>query len=54
MPTYLYRCDKCGEEFSHIMSIREYEAAKVSCPQCKSGDVKQQMTEFIAKTTRKS
>ena len=54
MPTYMYLCDKCGAEFSQIMSIREYNEAKVACPKCKSTEVKQQLTEFIAKTSRKS
>ncbi len=54
MPTYMYLCGKCGEEFSRIMSFREYAEAKVACPKCKSEEVKQQLTEFIAKTSRKS
>jgi putative FmdB family regulatory protein len=54
MPTYVYLCEKCGEEFSRIMSFKEYDAAKVACPKCKSKKVKQQLTEFIARTSRKS
>lgn len=54
MPTYAYRCGQCGEEFSLIMSLREYEAGKVSCPKCKSEDVQQQLTHFMTKTSRKS
>jgi len=54
MPTYAYYCEKCGEQFTKIMSMREYNEAKVACPKCKSTEVKQQMTEFIAKTSRKS
>ncbi len=54
MPTYVYRCDQCGEEFSRIMSFKEYEETKVACPKCKSAEVKQQLTEFIARTSRKS
>lgn len=54
MPTYMYRCDQCESEFSQIMSIREYNETKVACPKCKSTEVKQQLTEFIAKTSRKS
>jgi putative FmdB family regulatory protein len=54
MPTYVYLCGKCGEEFSRIMSIREYETAQVTCPKCNSEDVKQQITHFMTKTSRKS
>jgi putative FmdB family regulatory protein len=54
MPTYEYQCAKCGEEFTCIMSLKEYEAGQVSCPKCKSADVKQQMSDFMPKTSRKS
>lgn len=54
MPTYEYQCGKCGGEFIRIMSISEYESGKVTCPKCQSEDVKQQMSAFIPKTSRKS
>ncbi len=54
MPTYEYVCGKCGERFVRIMSIREYGETKVSCPKCQSPEVQQQMSEFIARTSRKS
>jgi putative FmdB family regulatory protein len=54
MPTYEYLCGKCGEEFVLIMSISEYEAGNITCPKCQSGDVKQQMSAFNPKTSRKS
>ncbi len=50
----MYRCDQCGEEFSRIMSFKEYEEGKVACPKCRSTETKQQLTEFIARTSRKS
>jgi putative FmdB family regulatory protein len=54
MPTYAYLCDNCGEGFTQVMSIKEYGETRVTCPKCKSPEVKQQLTEFIAKTSRKS
>jgi putative FmdB family regulatory protein len=54
MPTYVYLCDKCGEEFNLIMSFREHGEAKATCPKCNSQKVRQQLVEFIAKTSRKS
>ena len=54
MPTYDYLCSKCSEEFSRTMSMREYETAKVVCPKCNSEEVKQQITHFQTKTSRKS
>jgi putative FmdB family regulatory protein len=54
MPTYEYLCNQCNHEFTRIMSFKEYETGKVTCPKCNSGEVKQQMTVFISKTSRKS
>jgi putative FmdB family regulatory protein len=54
MPTYAYLCDKCGADFTKIMSIKEYSESQVTCPKCNSPEVRQQLTEFIAKTSRKS
>ena len=54
MPTYEYLCGKCGEEFVRVMSISEFESGQVTCPKCQSADVKQQMSSFISKTSRKS
>ncbi len=54
MPTYEYVCIKCGEQFTLIMSLKEFEAGQVTCPKCNSPEVKQQMSQFIPKTSRKS
>lgn len=53
MPTYEFVCLQCGEQFVRVMSISEHEAYKPVCPKC-GGEAKQQMSEFIAKTSRKS
>ena len=54
MPTYEYVCAKCGEQFVLIMSLKDYVAGQVACPKCKASEVKQQMSQFIPKTSRKS
>lgn len=54
MPTYEYRCSKCEEGFTLIMSLKEHEAGKATCPKCGSEEVKQQLSHFISKTSRKS
>ena len=54
MPTYEYKCDACGEQFARVLTIKEHDTAKITCPKCSSGEVKQQLTEFIARTSRKS
>lgn len=53
MPTYEFVCLKCGEEFVRVMSISEREKETPVCPKC-GGEAKQQMSAFIAKTSRKS
>ena len=54
MPTYEYQCLSCKKIFTLIMSISEYEKGKVKCPKCGKGRVKQQITEFMVQTSRKS
>ena len=54
MPTYEYKCRNCKKVFTLIMPISEYEKGKVKCPKCGKGRVKQQITEFMVQTSRKS
>jgi putative FmdB family regulatory protein len=56
MPTYEYRCDKCGKEFTRIESISTHGRKKIPCPnpKCKSTHVSQVFTPFYAKTVKKS
>ncbi len=54
MPTYEFMCQKCEKPFTLVMSISDYEKKKVQCPKCKSKRVKQQITSFQTKTSRKS
>ncbi|NIS59535.1 MAG: zinc ribbon domain-containing protein [Proteobacteria bacterium] len=54
MPTYDYICKKCKKPFTAVMTIGEYERGKTKCPRCGSNSLKQQITPFIAKTSRKS
>jgi putative FmdB family regulatory protein len=55
MPTYVFKCDACGEQFEKVMSISEREKAKPpSCPKCKKHKAERVYTSFFAKTSRKS
>ena len=54
MPTYEYRCQSCGQEFSRIMTLKEKETAKITCPQCQSSEVTQIMSTVVTFTSRKS
>ncbi|MBW1901060.1 MAG: zinc ribbon domain-containing protein [Deltaproteobacteria bacterium] len=54
MPTYEFICEKCKKGFSLMLSISEYEKKKFRCPKCKSRRVKQQISSFQVKTSKKS
>ena len=54
MPVYDFLCEKCNRSFSVTLSISEYERKAFRCPKCKSKRVKQQITPFQTKTSRKS
>lgn len=55
MPTYEYRCKKCGHHFDRTMTFAEHERskAKPACPQCKSQAVEQVPAQFQAVTSSK-
>jgi putative FmdB family regulatory protein len=39
MPTYQYRCEKCGKTFECTETISEHEVTKPQCPNCRSKKV---------------
>ena len=54
MPHYEYLCLACNKKFSQVLSLAEYEKAKVKCPKCSSTKVEQQWAAFYATTSKKS
>jgi putative FmdB family regulatory protein len=54
MPTYPFRCSKCGAEFERVMTVAEREKARPVCPDCKGRKVEPVLSGFFAKTSRKS
>jgi putative FmdB family regulatory protein len=54
MPDYDYACKKCGKKFMITMSLNDHDNKKARCPKCGSGNVKQQISGFFAKTSKKS
>jgi putative FmdB family regulatory protein len=54
MPTYEFFCEKCGKEFTVIMSMKERETEKIKCNFCGADEVTQQLSAVITKTSRKS
>lgn len=54
MPTYQYRCEKCGEVFERSEHVAEHQTAQPRCPKCGSEAVQHVPTPFVAQTSKKS
>jgi putative FmdB family regulatory protein len=54
MPTYEYRCKKCGTVFERQEHIAEHETSHPLCPRCKSKEVEHVLADFYARTPKKS
>lgn len=54
MPTYEYRCKKCGEAFSRMEHMEEHGKGRPRCPHCKSRSVEQVFTAVAVSTSKKS
>jgi putative FmdB family regulatory protein len=54
VPTYLYRCAKCGNPFERTETISEHENAKAQCPRCGTKKVTQVPSRVYVVTSKKS
>ncbi len=54
MPIYEFVCRKCGEEFTEVLSLTDYEKHEVECPKCGSQEVEQVVAACSVVTSRKS
>jgi putative FmdB family regulatory protein len=54
MPTYQYRCDKCGKKFETSETISEHAKSKAKCPKCGSTRVSQIPGNVFVVTSKKS
>jgi putative FmdB family regulatory protein len=54
MPTYQYRCEKCGKKFERTETISEHEAMKATCPKCGSKKVSFLPGNVYVVTSKKS
>jgi putative FmdB family regulatory protein len=54
MPTYQYRCDKCGKKFERSETISEHGTSKAKCPNCGSKKVSQIPCNVFVVTSKKS
>ena len=54
MPTYDYRCAKCRKLFLRVLSVKQHDIKRITCPKCASRSVKQEIKPFYAITSRKA
>jgi putative FmdB family regulatory protein len=54
MPTYQYRCEKCGKGFERTETISEHGTAKPQCPTCASKKVSVVPGRVYVVTSKKS
>ncbi len=54
MPTYEFHCPKCNENVTLTLRLKEYEEKSYSCPKCGEKNLKQVVTHFLTKTSKKS
>jgi putative FmdB family regulatory protein len=54
VPTYEYRCEKCGKTFAVVQSMSARASRGPACPKCKSRSTRQVLSAFYAKTVKKS
>ena len=55
MPAYEYVCKDCNHVFTVFLSMKEFEAnPKIKCAHCQSDNVHKKISEFTAKTNKKS
>jgi len=54
MPTYEYRCSKCGKVFERSEYVAEHEKSHPRCPKCNCKQVQPVLADFFAKTSKKS
>jgi len=54
MPTYEYKCEKCGHQFETVLTVHDHDAHRTAYPKCKSKKVEQLVSTFLTKTDSKT
>lgn len=53
MPTYVYRCETCGEKFDRLMTFSQADQSP-ACPHCGSTETKKQVTAAASSSSSSS
>ena len=54
MPVYEYHCDKCEQEVTLTLSIREHDKGPIKCPKCGGKALRPLLSAFMTQTSKKS
>jgi putative FmdB family regulatory protein len=54
MPLYEYICRSCHHKFDQVLTIKEHDTKKLTCPKCQSIDLEKVIEPFFAKTASKT
>lgn len=54
MPSYEFRCQKCGKKATFVISYSDYEKKKYKCPKCGSKRLERLVSTVQVVTSKKS
>ena len=54
MPMFDYTCLDCGKESLVVLTLKQQEPNKVTCPKCGSAKMQRLYLSFVAHTIKKS
>jgi putative FmdB family regulatory protein len=54
MPVYDYICHDCNKSFETVLSLKEHDKEKISCPHCGGKNAEQEAAVFFAVIGKKS
>jgi putative FmdB family regulatory protein len=54
MPSYEFECQSCHSTFTLALTMRDREAGQIQCPSCGASGVRQLISRFMVKTSKKS
>ena len=54
MPSYEFECLACHSTFMLALSVRDRGSGNIKCPKCGGAEVRQIVSSFMVKTSKKS
>ena len=54
MPMYDYKCLDCGKESLVVLTLKQHESNKVTCPKCGSSKIRNSIRRLLPTRPRKA